>query len=96
MGKRDLDELVDFLFERLSSTRALIGSPESCQPLVRALAAAGVNEIKRDDLVKVTLAGDAHTTFDTPALEAVDIIAHHNATFDGSFADIRNAAEIAF
>ena len=44
----------------------------------------------------VTFASDAHTTFDTPALKAVDIIAHHNATFDGSFADIRNAAQITF
>lgn len=45
LSERDLDELVDFLFERFSGTRALIGSPESCEPLARALAAAGVNEI---------------------------------------------------
>lgn len=45
---------------------------------------------------KVTLAGDAHTTFDTPALKAVDIIAHHNATFEGSFAEIRKSEQVAF
>ena len=45
LSEAGLDELVEFLFERFSGTRALIGSPESCEPLVRALAAAGVNEI---------------------------------------------------
>ena len=45
---------------------------------------------------KVTLAGDAHTTFDTRALKAIDIIAHHNATFEGSFAEIRKSAQIAY
>jgi len=40
-----VDELVTFLFDRIADTRGLIGSPESCQHLVRKLAAAGVNEI---------------------------------------------------
>ena len=32
---------------------------------------------------KVTLAGDAHTTYDTDLLTAAQIIAHHNYTLDG-------------
>jgi natural product biosynthesis luciferase-like monooxygenase protein len=36
---------VGFLYERFVSTRALLGTPESCAPLVRRLAAAGVTEI---------------------------------------------------
>ena len=45
LSEPDLDQLTAFLFERFSKTRALIGSPESCQPLLRSLADAGVNEI---------------------------------------------------
>ena len=41
----DRDAFVQFLFERFFSTRALLGTPESCAPLVRALARAGVSEI---------------------------------------------------
>ena len=36
---------VGFLYERFVSTRALLGTPESCAPLVRRLATAGVTEI---------------------------------------------------
>jgi natural product biosynthesis luciferase-like monooxygenase protein len=45
LSERDLDELVAFLFERFSTTRALIGTIETCAPLVAALHAAGVDEI---------------------------------------------------
>lgn len=45
LSERDLDDLVAFLFERFAGTRALIGTPESCLPLVARLAAAGVDEI---------------------------------------------------
>lgn len=45
LSERDLDDLVAFLFERFSATRALIGTPESCAPLVETLVAAGVDEI---------------------------------------------------
>jgi natural product biosynthesis luciferase-like monooxygenase protein len=45
LSERDLDDLVGFLFERFAGTRALIGTPESCAPLVETLAAAGVDEI---------------------------------------------------
>jgi nicotinamidase-related amidase len=43
---------------------------------------------------KVTLVGDAHTTMDTRALKARDIIAHHNATLGGSFAELKHATEV--
>lgn len=36
---------VDFLYDRFTATRALLGPPEACAPLVRQLVAAGVNEI---------------------------------------------------
>src|SRR5690606_19041101 len=45
LSERDLDELVNFLAGRFYNTRALIGTPESCAPLVAKLHAAGVNEI---------------------------------------------------
>ncbi len=45
---------------------------------------------------RVTLVGDAHTTFDSAVLKAPDIVAHHNTTLNGSFAAIVPAAEIAF
>lgn len=45
LSERDLDDLVGFLFERFAATRALIGTPESCAPLVETLACAGVDEI---------------------------------------------------
>ena len=41
----DADALVAFLFERFFATRALMGTPESCQPLLEELAAAGVDEV---------------------------------------------------
>nr|WP_298899044.1 cysteine hydrolase family protein [uncultured Altererythrobacter sp.] len=47
--------------------------------------------------LKVTLIADGHTTFDTPALPAPQIIAHHNHTLaSGHFAEVAKAAEIGF
>ena len=44
-----------------------------------------------------TLIADGHTTFDTPALPASQIIAHHNHTLaSGHFAEVAKAAEIGF
>ncbi|MBM3779913.1 MAG: LLM class flavin-dependent oxidoreductase, partial [Acidimicrobiia bacterium] len=45
LSTREFDEFVEFLYERFHSTRALIGTPETCRPLVDALQAAGINEI---------------------------------------------------
>jgi phthiocerol/phenolphthiocerol synthesis type-I polyketide synthase D len=39
------DEFVNFLYDRFASTRALIGTPESCLDLAGRLGAIGVNEI---------------------------------------------------
>ncbi len=39
---------------------------------------------------------DAHTTFDTPILNAPQIIAHHNSIFAGRFASLVKAADIDF
>ena len=44
---------------------------------------------------KVLLVSDAHTTFDSPALSAAQIIAHHNATLGGPFCELKRADEIA-
>ncbi|GAB3260948.1 hypothetical protein GCM10027296_34600 [Chitinimonas naiadis] len=46
--------------------------------------------------LKVVLAADAHTCMDTPALSAAAIIAHHNATLNGSFATLVPTVEIHF
>lgn len=47
--------------------------------------------------LKVTLIADGHTTFDTPALSAEKIIAHHNYTLGGGgFAELRDGAKVAF
>ena len=45
---------------------------------------------------EVTLVSDAHSTGDTHALKAKDIIAHHNATLGGDFATLKKADEIVF
>lgn len=45
LSPADVDEFVGFLYDRFFATRALLGTPESCLPLVRQLADAGVNEI---------------------------------------------------
>jgi natural product biosynthesis luciferase-like monooxygenase protein len=45
MPERDLDDFVNFLYERFAARRGLIGTPESCFPLVSRLQAIGANEI---------------------------------------------------
>ena len=40
-----LDEAVDFLFEKFLDGRSLLGTPDSCSTLVEQLAASGVNEV---------------------------------------------------
>jgi natural product biosynthesis luciferase-like monooxygenase protein len=45
MPERDLDEFVNFLYERFAAERGLIGTPESCFALVERLHGIGVNEI---------------------------------------------------
>lgn len=44
----------------------------------------------------VTLAKDAHSTWDTEHLTAPQIIAHHNATLGGWFVTLRAARDIIF
>jgi nicotinamidase-related amidase len=44
----------------------------------------------------VTLAADAHSTFDNPLLPAEKIIAHHNRVLSGIVAAVKPAAEIGF
>ena len=44
----------------------------------------------------VTLAGDAHSTFDNPVLDARKIIEHHNRLLSGIVERVMPAAEIAF
>jgi phthiocerol/phenolphthiocerol synthesis type-I polyketide synthase D len=41
----DLDDFVNFLYERFFSTRALLGTPESCRGLLEQLASIGVDEV---------------------------------------------------
>lgn len=45
---------------------------------------------------EVTLAGDAHGTWDGDGLPAAQIVAHHNAVLGGGFAEVVPAAEISF
>jgi len=45
---------------------------------------------------KVTLVSDGHTTFNSKAIPAEKIIAHHNATLGSGFATLKRADEIAF
>jgi natural product biosynthesis luciferase-like monooxygenase protein len=45
LSPADLDDFVSFIYDRFFATRALLGTPESCAPLVTALAEAGVDEI---------------------------------------------------
>jgi nicotinamidase-related amidase len=44
----------------------------------------------------VTLAGDAHSTFDNPVLDARKIIEHHNRVLSGIVERVAPVAEIAF
>ena len=45
MSEADLDEFVNFLYDRFAAERGLIGTPESCAPLVARLARIGVSEL---------------------------------------------------
>ena len=45
LAPADRAEFVNFLYDRFASSRGLIGTPESCLPLVQRLEAIGVNEI---------------------------------------------------
>ncbi|GAA3655005.1 MupA/Atu3671 family FMN-dependent luciferase-like monooxygenase [Flavivirga jejuensis] len=45
LSEEDLDEFLDFLYERFANTKGLIGSPESCIDMVRKTKEAGVDEI---------------------------------------------------
>ena len=45
MSDADMDEFVNFLFDRFARERGLIGTPETCLPLVRQLEEAGVDEL---------------------------------------------------
>jgi nicotinamidase-related amidase len=45
---------------------------------------------------RVTLAGDAHSTMDSPVIKAGDIIRHHNYVLSGIVEKVAPAAEIAF
>jgi nicotinamidase-related amidase len=42
------------------------------------------------------LVSDAHTTFDTPVLSAAQIIAHHNLTLGGNFAELASTEHLRF
>ena len=44
----------------------------------------------------IRLVADGHTTFDTPIMRASQIIAHHNLTLGGSFAEIIECADVSF
>ena len=45
MSEADLDEFVNFLYDRFAAERGLIGTPESCAPLVSRLERIGVSEL---------------------------------------------------
>ncbi len=45
MPPRELDDFVQFLYERFAHSRGLIGTPESCLALVERLEAIGVDEV---------------------------------------------------
>jgi nicotinamidase-related amidase len=45
---------------------------------------------------RVTLIADAHSCMNTPLLSAEVIIAHHNATLQGPFAQLAKASEFRF
>ena len=45
LDEREMESFVGFLYERFHTTRALIGTPETCRALVERMHVAGVNEI---------------------------------------------------
>ncbi|WP_322045559.1 cysteine hydrolase family protein [Paraburkholderia sp. J67] len=46
--------------------------------------------------LRAVLIEDAHSTANTPALDARDIIAHHNRTLNGPFVSLARTADFAF
>ncbi|MDC7715808.1 cysteine hydrolase family protein [Vogesella sp. DC21W] len=46
--------------------------------------------------LQCVLAADAHSCMDTPQLAASQIIAHHNATLHGAFAQVLPSSQIVF
>lgn len=45
MSEKDVDDLVNFLYDRFASTRGFIGSPDNCFKLLDDLKTAGVDEV---------------------------------------------------
>ncbi|MDF5725917.1 MAG: type I polyketide synthase [Rhizonema sp. PD37] len=45
LSEKDLDDFVNFLFERFASSRGLIGTPETCLDLLEQLDNIGVDEV---------------------------------------------------
>lgn len=45
LSEKDLDDFVNFLFERFASSRGLIGTPETCLDLLKQLDNIGVDEV---------------------------------------------------
>lgn len=45
LSEKDLDDFVNFLFERFASSRGLIGTPETCLDLIKQLENIGVDEV---------------------------------------------------
>ena len=45
LPEKDLEDFVGFLFDRFATARGLIGSPESCLPLLEEMDRIGVDEI---------------------------------------------------
>jgi nicotinamidase-related amidase len=45
---------------------------------------------------RVVLVSDGHTTWDSPALPAERIIAHHNRTLGRGFAEISTVKDVGF
>ncbi len=79
LSEDDRDAFVGFLFERFFSTRALLGTPESCAQLVRDLGRIGVSEIA------------ALLDFGPPVDDVIDSLPHL-ATLAARFGGLEQAA----
>ncbi len=78
LSPADLDEFVNFLYDRFAASRGLIGTPDSCGPLVSRLEQIGVTELAclldfgpQVDLILGSLPDlarlkDLHSTSQTP------------------------------
>ena len=74
----------------LGIDRVVIAGPQSemcVDSACRAAVALGY---------RVVLASDGHTTWDTPALPAERIIAHHNRTLGRGFAELSTVMDVRF